>query len=57
MAASSPATNAPTATSTPQSSASPAPRMLQLLKAAGFTDATWTSYTFGVVGLYHATKP
>ena len=33
------------------------PRMLQLLKAAGFVDATWTSYTFGVVGLYHATKP
>jgi len=33
------------------------PRMLQLLKDAGFTNATWTSYTFGVVGLYHATKP
>ena len=33
------------------------PRMLQLLKSAGFTNATWTSYTFGVVGLYHATKP
>jgi hypothetical protein len=31
--------------------------MLQLLKAAGFTNPSWTSYTFGVVGLYHATKP
>jgi demethylmenaquinone methyltransferase/2-methoxy-6-polyprenyl-1,4-benzoquinol methylase len=33
------------------------PRMIQLLKNAGFTDATWTSYTFGIAGLYHATKP
>jgi demethylmenaquinone methyltransferase/2-methoxy-6-polyprenyl-1,4-benzoquinol methylase len=33
------------------------PRMLQLIKNAGFTDATWTSYTFGTAGLYHATKP
>ncbi|MBB5339492.1 ubiquinone/menaquinone biosynthesis methyltransferase [Tunturiibacter gelidoferens] len=33
------------------------PRMLQLIKAAGFTNATWTSYTFGTAGLYHATKP
>jgi demethylmenaquinone methyltransferase/2-methoxy-6-polyprenyl-1,4-benzoquinol methylase len=33
------------------------PRMLQLLAGAGFTNATWTSYTFGAVGLYHATKP
>ncbi len=32
------------------------PRMLQLIKAAGFTNATWTSYTFGTAGLYHATK-
>ncbi len=32
------------------------PRMLQLIKNAGFTDATWTSYTFGTAGLYHATK-
>ncbi|NYF51245.1 bifunctional demethylmenaquinone methyltransferase/2-methoxy-6-polyprenyl-1,4-benzoquinol methylase UbiE [Tunturiibacter gelidoferens] len=32
-------------------------RMLQLIKAAGFTNATWTSYTFGTAGLYHATKP
>jgi demethylmenaquinone methyltransferase/2-methoxy-6-polyprenyl-1,4-benzoquinol methylase len=33
------------------------PRMLELLRKAGFTNPTWTSYTFGVVGLYHATKP
>lgn len=32
------------------------PRMLQLITAAGFTNATWTSYTFGTAGLYHATK-
>jgi len=32
------------------------PRMIELLRNAGFTNATWTSYTFGVVGLYHATK-
>jgi demethylmenaquinone methyltransferase/2-methoxy-6-polyprenyl-1,4-benzoquinol methylase len=32
-------------------------RMIQLMKAAGFTNATWTSYTFGTAGLYHATKP
>ena len=33
------------------------PRMLQLIKNADFANATWTSYTFGIVGLYHATKP
>ena len=33
------------------------PRMLQLLRSAGFTNATWTSFTFGTTGLYHATKP
>ena len=33
------------------------PRMLQMIQAAGFRDATWTSYTFGVAGLYRATKP
>jgi demethylmenaquinone methyltransferase/2-methoxy-6-polyprenyl-1,4-benzoquinol methylase len=31
--------------------------MLQLIKAAGFANATWTSYTFGTAGLYHATRP
>jgi len=33
------------------------PRMIELLRKAGFTHPTWTSYTFGAVGLYHATKP
>ncbi len=33
------------------------PRMLELIRAAGFHNATWTSYTFGIVGLYRATKP
>ena len=31
--------------------------MIELLRNAGFADATWTSYTFGAVGLYHATRP
>ena len=33
------------------------PRMIDLLRNAGFANPTWTSYTFGVVGLYHAAKP
>jgi demethylmenaquinone methyltransferase/2-methoxy-6-polyprenyl-1,4-benzoquinol methylase len=33
------------------------PRMIELLRNAGFTNPTWTSYTFGAVGLYHATRP
>jgi demethylmenaquinone methyltransferase/2-methoxy-6-polyprenyl-1,4-benzoquinol methylase len=33
------------------------PRMLELIHNAGFRDATWTGYTFGVAGLYRATKP
>ncbi len=33
------------------------PRMLELIHNAGFVDAQWTSYTFGVAGLYLATKP
>ena len=33
------------------------PRMLELIDSAGFHSATWTSYTFGVAGLYQATKP
>ena len=33
------------------------PRMLQLIRDAGFINATWTSYVFGTAGLYHATKP
>lgn len=33
------------------------PRMLQLIREAGFVDAAWTSYSFGIAGLYRATKP
>jgi demethylmenaquinone methyltransferase/2-methoxy-6-polyprenyl-1,4-benzoquinol methylase len=33
------------------------PRMLQLLRTAGFTNPTWTSYALGTAGLYRATKP
>jgi demethylmenaquinone methyltransferase / 2-methoxy-6-polyprenyl-1,4-benzoquinol methylase len=33
------------------------PRMISLIAAAGFTAPTWTSYTFGVAGLYRARKP
>ena len=33
------------------------PRMLEMIRAAGFVNASWTSYTFGVAGLYRATKP
>jgi demethylmenaquinone methyltransferase/2-methoxy-6-polyprenyl-1,4-benzoquinol methylase len=32
------------------------PRMLQLIANAGFTNATWTSYTLGTAGLYHAVR-
>jgi len=33
------------------------PRMMELIRNAGFRSETWTSYTFGVAGLYRATKP
>jgi demethylmenaquinone methyltransferase/2-methoxy-6-polyprenyl-1,4-benzoquinol methylase len=33
------------------------PRMIELIAAADFTAPTWTPYTFGVAGLYRATKP
>jgi demethylmenaquinone methyltransferase/2-methoxy-6-polyprenyl-1,4-benzoquinol methylase len=33
------------------------PRMLELIRNAGFCDESWTSYTFGVAGLYRAVKP
>jgi demethylmenaquinone methyltransferase / 2-methoxy-6-polyprenyl-1,4-benzoquinol methylase len=33
------------------------PRMLELIRNAGFHAESWTSYTFGVAGLYRATKP
>lgn len=31
-------------------------RMIELLTQTGFTNSTWTSYTFGIAGLYRATK-
>ena len=34
----------------------PPPRMIELISAAGFTAPTWTPYTFGIAGLYRATK-
>jgi demethylmenaquinone methyltransferase / 2-methoxy-6-polyprenyl-1,4-benzoquinol methylase len=33
------------------------PRMLQLLRNAGFTNPTWTSYALGTASLYRAAKP
>jgi demethylmenaquinone methyltransferase/2-methoxy-6-polyprenyl-1,4-benzoquinol methylase len=36
----------------------PAPaEMLRNLERAGFRDARWTPYTFGIAGLYTARKP
>jgi demethylmenaquinone methyltransferase/2-methoxy-6-polyprenyl-1,4-benzoquinol methylase len=32
------------------------PRMIELIAAAGFTAPSWTPYTFGIAGLYRATK-
>jgi len=32
------------------------PRMLNLIREAGFTEANWTGYTFGTAGLYRAVK-
>jgi len=35
----------------------PAPaKMLEMMREAGYTNATWTPYTFGIAGLYRATK-
>ena len=33
------------------------PKMLALIREAGFADGSWTSYTLGTTGLYRATKP
>lgn len=36
----------------------PAPeQMLQRMRTAGFTDVSWTPYTFGIAGLYRGRKP
>jgi demethylmenaquinone methyltransferase/2-methoxy-6-polyprenyl-1,4-benzoquinol methylase len=32
------------------------PRMIEMIASAGFTTPIWTPYTFGVAGLYRATK-
>jgi demethylmenaquinone methyltransferase/2-methoxy-6-polyprenyl-1,4-benzoquinol methylase len=32
------------------------PQMLELLSSAGFSHATWTPYSFGIAGLYRATR-
>lgn len=32
-------------------------RMLEMIRATGFRNATWTGYTFGTAGLYRAVKP
>jgi demethylmenaquinone methyltransferase/2-methoxy-6-polyprenyl-1,4-benzoquinol methylase len=32
------------------------PQMLALLAEAGYSNATWTPYTFGIAGLYRATR-
>ena len=31
--------------------------MLERMKRAGFAEATWTPYTFGIAGLYRGKKP
>jgi len=34
----------------------PPPRMLQLMKTVGYADCSWQPYTFGIAGLYSATR-
>jgi demethylmenaquinone methyltransferase/2-methoxy-6-polyprenyl-1,4-benzoquinol methylase len=35
----------------------PPAEMLTLLREVGFTDVSWTAYTFGIAGLYRARRP
>jgi demethylmenaquinone methyltransferase/2-methoxy-6-polyprenyl-1,4-benzoquinol methylase len=35
----------------------PPPVMLEMMRRIGFHNASWTPYTFGVAGLFQATKP
>lgn len=35
----------------------PPPQMLDMLRECGFSQVTWTPYTFGIAGLYRAVKP
>jgi len=34
----------------------PPPRMLEMMHEAGFTDVSWTPYSFGIAGLYRGIK-
>ncbi len=34
----------------------PPPQMLALMEQCGYTNATWTPYSFGIAGLYRATR-
>lgn len=34
----------------------PPPEMLRLMRSCGYTDCTWTPYTFGIAGLYTAKR-
>ncbi|PYQ37817.1 MAG: dimethylmenaquinone methyltransferase, partial [Acidobacteria bacterium] len=33
------------------------PQMIERMKAAGFAQASWIPYTFGIAGLYRGKKP
>ena len=33
------------------------PQMLQTMQSIGFTEVSWTPYSFGIAGLYRAVKP
>jgi demethylmenaquinone methyltransferase / 2-methoxy-6-polyprenyl-1,4-benzoquinol methylase len=35
----------------------PPPQLLAMMRAAGYADAAWLPYTFGIAGLYTATRP
>lgn len=35
----------------------PPAKMLELMRSAGYVDCSWTPYTFGIAGLYTATRP
>jgi len=35
----------------------PPPEMMELMREAGFTQVSWTPYSFGIAGLYRGVKP
>ena len=35
----------------------PPPELMAMMRACGYTDAVWQPYTFGIAGLYTATRP